>query len=332
MQKNILLVDDESSLRRSLSVALSQEGYTIEPCENGINAIKKLHTYKQNNLNLDTAILDIHLRDIDGIKLGKIIKQKYPETNIIFMSEFSDKSDNNKQQEIPLSKILEKPFTVQELTKQIEELRQLSKATSLSAEIKTQEKSVQDNNKPFSAYALLKLESKEDFFSIYRQLYFDKNILYCDATKGDYDIFLLIQAESFEECRKICENNIKKIKGVKELDCLEVSNPILDESLRSILNVFSIEPNGNQTREMRNAVCSYVLVEIEREKMDTVYPTLYFDDNIVYCDYIESKSLMILLVNGAQFTEIDHLIKNKISTIDGILKVKEYPIITIYEM
>ena len=77
MQKRILLVDDESSLRRSLSVSLGQEGYDVEPCENGIHALKKLYQYKKSNIQLDSIVLDIRLPDIDGIKLGKIIRSKY---------------------------------------------------------------------------------------------------------------------------------------------------------------------------------------------------------------------------------------------------------------
>jgi len=184
----------------------------------------------------------------------------------------------------------------------------------------------------YSAYAVLKLDEKADFFKIYRELYFHNNVLYCDATKGEYDIFLLIQAGSYDECKEICERDIKNIDGVKELDFLEVVNPVLDDSLRNILSLFSIETSEFQGRDMKNVVCSYVLVEIEKEKLETLYPTLYFDDNIIYCDYTESKYSLVLFVQGTQFSEIDNLIKNKIATLDGVLKVKEFPIITIFEM
>jgi len=117
---------------------------------------------------------------------------------------------------------------------------------------------------------------------------------------------------------------------VKEVEFLEVSNPILDDSLKNVLNVFSIESEGHQTREIHNSVCSYIMVEIEKEKLDTIYPTLYFDDNVVYCDYTENS--LVLLAQGTQFSEIDNLIKNKIAPLDGVLKGKEYPIITIFEM
>jgi hypothetical protein len=55
MEQKILLADDESSLRRSLSAGMSQEGYVVEPCENGINSLKKtsLPSYFLENFNED---------------------------------------------------------------------------------------------------------------------------------------------------------------------------------------------------------------------------------------------------------------------------------------
>ena len=70
MQKRILLIDDEPSLRRSLSLGLNQRGIEVDLSENGINALKKIDLYKKNDIILDTVVLDIQLPDIDGIKLG----------------------------------------------------------------------------------------------------------------------------------------------------------------------------------------------------------------------------------------------------------------------
>jgi hypothetical protein len=39
----------------------------------------------------------------------------------------------------------------------------------------------------------------------------------------------------------------------------------------------------------------------------------------------------VLLVKGTSFGEIDSLIRNKFKTIDGVLRIKEYPIITLFE-
>ena len=330
MQKKVLLVDDESSLRRSLSLSLSQEGYEIEPCENGISAMKKLEQFTKDKTNIDTIVLDVKLPDIDGIKLGKMFRSKFPETSIIFITGYSDDINSKELENIGISRLLEKPFTAQELSAQIEEIAKEQKlykpAQKTTQVIKT------EDIKTFSAYALLKLDSDAEFFEVYKQLYFDNNVLYCDATTGEYDIFLLIQAHSLEGCKEICDNKIKNIKGIKKLDFLEIANPVLDDSLKNILNVFSIDSSDFQMREFSNAVSAYVLVEIEKNKLESIYPTLYFDDNVIHCDYTDSRYNLVLLVHGTQFSEIDNLIKNKISTLDGVLKVKKFPIISMYEM
>ena len=57
MQKKILFVDDESSLRRTMALGLSQHGYDTEPCENGVNALKKLESHIKNNIPLKNKIV-----------------------------------------------------------------------------------------------------------------------------------------------------------------------------------------------------------------------------------------------------------------------------------
>jgi CheY-like chemotaxis protein len=341
MKKNILLVDDESSLRRSLYLSLTQEGYFIEPCENGVNAIRKLQLYEQNNKHFNTIVLDIKLPDIDGIKLGKIFKSKYPDSNIIFITGYTDNINLYEIQNFSDTRLLEKPFSTKDLTEKIEELnmaKNISATLPLLGDSSASHRMTEEETKikTFSAYAILKIEKDADFFKIYRQLYFDKDVLYCDATKGDYDIFLLVQSSSYAGCKEICDKKVRIIEGVRELEYYEISSPILDNGVMNIIDeagkLLSSVDSYSPKRDFHNVVCSYILVEVEREKLDNVFTTLYFDDNVVHCDYTDSKYSMFLLVQGTQFSEIDELIKNKIATLDGVLKVREYPIITIFEM
>jgi DNA-binding Lrp family transcriptional regulator len=88
----------------------------------------------------------------------------------------------------------------------------------------------------------------------------------------------------------------------------------------------------SKIRDSHKSVCSYVLLNVDREKLEIVYPILKLTDNVLYCDYAEGSSDLILMVYGTQFSEIDKIIENKISNLDGILKVKEYPIINVFEM
>lgn len=331
MQKRILLVDDESSIRRTLSLSLTQQGYDIEPCENGFNALKKLDLYKKNNIYLDGVVIDIKLPDIDGIRLGKIIKAKYPDTSIIFITGYADKIDLQEIDNISISGILEKPFTAKDLTYRIEEV--LNKKNVTRQTILNEDKKVV---KSASAYMLLKLDANADFFEIYKKLYFMKDILYCDTTKGDYDIFLLIQHESQEKCIEIYKN-IKKMEGVKEVDFLEIATPILDENIRNIIQIAEDALSGSSTeygkaRDLSKSVCSYILLEIEREKLDKIYPVLQLNENVVYCDYTMGKYNIVLFVHGNYFGEIDKFIEEKIVSLEGVLRVKEFPVVNLFDM
>ena len=93
MPKRILLIDDNSSIRRSLSLGLNQLGYDVEPCDCGFKALNKLDLYTKNLVNLDSVVVDLNLPDINGIKLGKIIKSKYPDSTIMYITGYADKLD-----------------------------------------------------------------------------------------------------------------------------------------------------------------------------------------------------------------------------------------------
>lgn len=330
MQKRILLIDDESSLRRSLSLSLNQFGYDVEPCDNGMTALHKIDLYQKSAVNLDTIVLDINLPDIDGIKLGKIIKSKYPEISMLYITGYADKLQVTEIDELKSAGLLEKPFTADELVKGIENIEKklnspavVSKETS---EVKTT-----------SAYALIRAEEDADFFNLYRELYFMDNVLYCDATRGDIDIFILMQADSAEECRLSFDKNIKNMNGIREAEFLQVDIPVMNDNIRDIvqsagITLFEDIPEMSKIRDSKKAVYSYVLLDIDRERLEQIYPVLRLTDNVLYCDYTVGRFNLILLVYGTQFSQIDKIIENKIMNLDGVLKVKKYPVINIFEM
>jgi len=331
MQKKILLIDDESSLRRTLSLSLSQRGYETEPCENGMNGLKKLELFMKNNLPPAAIVIDIQLPDIQGTRLAKIIRFKYPGIPIILITGYADKLNPEEIKNLKVSAFLEKPFSADELTDQFDEIM----AQNPAPETVVEDEKVESRSE--SAYVLIKTKSNEDLFETYRQLYFLENVLYCDATKGDYDIFLLIQGNNYHELKNIFEQKIKRMGGVEEADFLEVSNPILEESTNQIIHVAEDALSSDNAifekeRELDNLVCSYVLVEVEKEKLDLVYPSLRLNENIVYCDYTSGKFNIVLMIHGSYFDEIDKIIQEKVINLDGVLRVKEYPIINLFEM
>ncbi|MBI2419574.1 MAG: hypothetical protein HYV28_17060 [Ignavibacteriales bacterium] len=112
---------------------------------------------------------------------------------------------------------------------------------------------------------------------------------------------------------------------------------MLSENIREIINaagimMFEDMPGMNKMRDNKKSVCSYIILDVDREKLDDIYPVLRLTENVLYCDYIAGQNKLLLMVYGTQFSEIDKLIEKNINGLDGVLKVKEYPIINIFEM
>jgi len=330
MTKKILLVDDESSLRRTMALGLTRHGYDTEPCENGVNALKKLESYIKNNIKLDGIVVDLRLPDIDGTKLVKIMKFKAPGVPIIMISGYADRYNMEEIRNLQVAAFLEKPFTPDELSEQFVKVMEERREAPAAEEVK--EEAVSE-----SAYMLLKVDEDAGFFETYQKLYYMDNVVYCDATKGDYDIFMLVQAENMEKIREIAETKIKNVDGVKSVELLDVDRPVLEAGTMNIIRDAeeALEDDHSlhdRNRDLSQKVCSYLLMEVEREKMDDIYPTLRLDENVVYCDYTNGKYNLVLMVTGSYFDEIDRFVSEKVVTLDGVLKVKEYPIVSLFEM
>jgi len=81
MKRRILIVDDEESIRTSLSGILKDEGFNVSLAGDGAEAIDKV-----NKEMPDLVLLDIWLPGIDGIEVLKILKDLCPKLGVIMIS------------------------------------------------------------------------------------------------------------------------------------------------------------------------------------------------------------------------------------------------------
>lgn len=79
--KNILIVDDELSVRESLEKVLSRAGYTTKTAGSGNDAIKILHK-KQT----DIILSDLKMPDGDGLDLLREVRKAYPYIEVILLT------------------------------------------------------------------------------------------------------------------------------------------------------------------------------------------------------------------------------------------------------
>ena len=78
---SILIVDDESNLRRSLSLILQREGYQVTAAGNSAEALRYLEAGE-----FQLAFLDIKMPDQDGMALLADIRQAYPAMPVFILT------------------------------------------------------------------------------------------------------------------------------------------------------------------------------------------------------------------------------------------------------
>jgi two-component system nitrogen regulation response regulator NtrX len=78
---NILIVDDEKAIRKTLKEILEYENYKVDEAEDGSTALEKI----QNN-SYDVVLLDIKMPKMDGLEVLEKAKEHAPDTSFIMIS------------------------------------------------------------------------------------------------------------------------------------------------------------------------------------------------------------------------------------------------------
>jgi two-component system, NtrC family, nitrogen regulation response regulator NtrX len=78
---NILLVDDEKAIRKTLREILEYEKYKVDEAEDGPSALEKI----QNN-QYDVVLLDIKMPKMDGLEVLEKAREVSPDTSYIMIS------------------------------------------------------------------------------------------------------------------------------------------------------------------------------------------------------------------------------------------------------
>ena len=105
----ILVVEDDKSVRNLMSTTLKAHDYKYIVAENGEEAILQASTY-----NPDIALLDLGLPDMDGVEVIKKIRT-WSNMPIIVISARSEDADKIEALDNGADDYLTKPFSVEEL-------------------------------------------------------------------------------------------------------------------------------------------------------------------------------------------------------------------------
>ncbi len=111
----ILIVEDESTLNRTLQEGLQDFGYQVDVAENFKDA-----EYFIDIRNYDLVLTDWMLPDGDGLELTKIVKNRSSRTSVVVVSARDDKESEIKALKIGADDYIKKPFDFDVLLARIE--------------------------------------------------------------------------------------------------------------------------------------------------------------------------------------------------------------------
>ncbi|SCZ02060.1 response regulator transcription factor [Alkaliphilus peptidifermentans] len=145
-KKKVLVVEDEASIRKFLSINLNRSGFEVLESECGEEALQMIEKYYPS-----VAILDVMLPGIDGFEVCQKIRKLMPEAVIIMLTAKGQDMDKIMGLELGADDYMVKPFNPLELIARIHaNLRKVGKS--------------RENNHNIYKYKELKLDLKGQRF------------------------------------------------------------------------------------------------------------------------------------------------------------------------
>ncbi len=115
----ILVVDDDKTTRKLLSLYLKAKGYEVVTAENGLDAMEKLGT---ENINL--VVTDMNMPYMDGIELTKNLRadDNWKDLPILMVTTEADDDERKKAYETGVDDYLVKPANAEQISDSIKKI------------------------------------------------------------------------------------------------------------------------------------------------------------------------------------------------------------------
>jgi len=110
-QTSVLVVDDETPLRKALRTSLTASGFEVQEARNGEEAFDSIQQHR-----FDLVLLDINMPGISGIEACRRIRGIAPQSGIIMVTVRDLEDDKVRALEAGADDYVTKPFKLRELT------------------------------------------------------------------------------------------------------------------------------------------------------------------------------------------------------------------------
>jgi DNA-binding response OmpR family regulator len=122
--KNLLIVEDEPTLRATLQYNLEREGFSVLTASRGDSGLKLAREEHP-----DLLLLDIMLPDMSGLEVCRMIRREST-TPILMLTARAEEMDKVVGLEVGADDYVTKPFSMRELIARVQALLRRSEATS----------------------------------------------------------------------------------------------------------------------------------------------------------------------------------------------------------
>lgn len=136
----ILVVDDESRMRKLIKDFLIQKNYNILEAEDGEKALK---VYNENKNKINLILLDVMMPKLDGWSVLRQIRQENKNLPIVMLTARAEEQDELFGFELGVDEYITKPFSPKILVARVEAI--LKRTTPEEKEMKSYDGIIIDN-------------------------------------------------------------------------------------------------------------------------------------------------------------------------------------------
>jgi DNA-binding response OmpR family regulator len=106
----VLIIDDEDVICKACKMVLNEQEFICDHCLSGEEGVKRVMEQ-----NYDLLLLDMKLKDMDGMDILKRVKKEKPDLYVIVITGYSTIANTVKAMKLGANDYLSKPFADHEL-------------------------------------------------------------------------------------------------------------------------------------------------------------------------------------------------------------------------
>jgi two-component system, chemotaxis family, chemotaxis protein CheY len=112
MSGTVLVVDDSSTVRKFVSIALEMQGFDVTTATDGMDALEKIP-----QRTIDLIITDLNMPIMDGLEFIRTLRENptYHDIPVIILTSLTDEATRAEGASLRVQSYLTKPFSIEKL-------------------------------------------------------------------------------------------------------------------------------------------------------------------------------------------------------------------------